>query len=106
MLLLCSIIPISVRINLDLAKLWYQYGINNDDEIKGCIARNSNIPEELGRIQFLISDKTGTLTQNDMICRKIFLEYQNMSYKDDKVEMLDMLEQSCKQFPDGAGSNY
>ena len=62
MLLLSSIIPISVKINLDLAKLWYSYGINQDQEIKGTIARNSNIPEELGRIQFLISDKTGTLT--------------------------------------------
>ena len=31
MLLLCSIIPISVRINLDLAKLWYSHGINNDE---------------------------------------------------------------------------
>ena len=75
MLLLSSIIPISVKINLDLAKLWYSYGINQVQEIKGTIARNSNIPEELGRIQFLITDKTGTLTQNDMICRKIFLEY-------------------------------
>lgn len=92
MLLLSSIIPISVRINLDLARLWYQHGINHDDEIRGCIARNSNIPEELGRIQFLITDKTGTLTQNDMICRKIFLEYSHMSYKDNKVEILDMLE--------------
>ena len=62
MLLLCSIIPISVRINLDLAKLWYAHGINTDESIKGTITRNSNIPEELGRIQFLISDKTGTLT--------------------------------------------
>lgn len=62
MLLLSSIIPISLRVNLDLAKLWYSYCISSDDGIKGAIARNSNIPEELGRIQFLISDKTGTLT--------------------------------------------
>ena len=75
MLLLSSIIPITARINLDLAKLWYSHGINTDNDIQGTVARNSNIPEELGRIQFLISDKTGTLTQNDMICRKIFLEY-------------------------------
>lgn len=27
MLLLCSIIPISMRINLDFAKIWYSYGI-------------------------------------------------------------------------------
>jgi len=49
-LLLSSIIPISLRVNLDLAKLWYSYCISNDEGIKGAIARNSNIPEELGRI--------------------------------------------------------
>mmetsp|Transcript_9355 Transcript_9355/g.7134 ORF Transcript_9355/g.7134 Transcript_9355/m.7134 type:complete len:115 (+) Transcript_9355:203-547(+) len=61
-LLLSSIIPISLRVNLDLAKMWYSYCINRDDSIPGSIARNSTIPEELGRIQFLITDKTGTLT--------------------------------------------
>lgn len=49
-LLLSSIIPISLRVNLDLAKLWYSYCINSDEGIRGAIARNSNIPEELGRI--------------------------------------------------------
>ncbi len=49
-LLLSSIIPISLRVNLDLAKLYYSHGINTDEGIKGSIARNSNIPEELGRI--------------------------------------------------------
>lgn len=37
--------------------------------------RNSTIPEELGRIQFLLTDKTGTLTKNDMIFKKLALEY-------------------------------
>lgn len=76
MLLLSSIIPISLRVNLDLAKLWYCHCINSDnDGMTGAIARNSSIPEELGRIQFLISDKTGTLTQNDMVCKKICTEF-------------------------------
>jgi len=61
-LLLSSIIPISLRVNLDLAKLYYSFSINNDDEIRGSMARNSNIPEDLGRLSYLITDKTGTLT--------------------------------------------
>jgi phospholipid-translocating ATPase len=74
-LLLASIIPISLRVNLDLAKIYYSYKINNDNLIEGTIARNSTIPEELGRIQFLLSDKTGTLTQNDMIFKKVSMEF-------------------------------
>jgi phospholipid-translocating ATPase len=74
-LLLCSIIPISMRINLDLAKIYYSYLIQNDSIIPNCVVRNSTIPEELGRIQFLLTDKTGTLTQNDMVFKKIAMEF-------------------------------
>jgi len=49
-LLLCSIIPISMRINLDFAKVYYSVKINTDRSIDGTLARNSTIPEELGRI--------------------------------------------------------
>jgi len=51
-LLLASIIPISLRVNLDMAKIYYSYCISNDDDERmvGTIARNSTIPEELGRI--------------------------------------------------------
>ena len=49
-LLLSSIIPISLRVNLDMAKIWYCWLIGEDKAIPGTIARNSTIPEELGRI--------------------------------------------------------
>jgi phospholipid-translocating ATPase len=45
LILLSSIIPISMRVNLDFAKLFYAFGINNDKSIEGSIARNSTIPE-------------------------------------------------------------
>lgn len=74
-LLLCSIIPISLRVNLDMAKVYYAICIYKDTEIEGTIPRNSTIPEELGRIQYLLTDKTGTLTQNDMVFKKVAMEY-------------------------------
>ncbi len=45
LILLSSIIPISMRVNLDFAKLFYSSSINNDKFIEGSIARNSTIPE-------------------------------------------------------------
>lgn len=62
LLLLSSIIPVSLWVNLDLAKIWYSICIDKDKEIHETITWNSNIPEELGRIEVLFSDKTGTLT--------------------------------------------
>ncbi len=44
-LLLSSIIPISLRVNLDISKTVFSHRINTDPEIEGTIARNSQIPE-------------------------------------------------------------
>jgi len=61
-LLLGYIIPISLVVNMEFAKMFYCVKINTDLEIPGTNVNNKTIPEELGRIQFLLSDKTGTLT--------------------------------------------
>ena len=64
LILFSTIIPINLRVNLDLGKTVYSWFIEKDEGIKGAIVRTSTIPEELGRIEYLLSDKTGTLTQN------------------------------------------
>ncbi|KAK0085310.1 hypothetical protein PV326_005945 [Microctonus aethiopoides] len=72
-LLFSYIIPISLRINLDMGKTFYAWCIQRDTEISGTVVRTTTIPEELGRISYLLSDKTGTLTQNKMVFKKLHL---------------------------------
>lgn len=56
----------SLRVNLDMGKSVYSMQIMRDQNIPDTVVRTSTIPEELGRIGYLLSDKTGTLTQNGM----------------------------------------
>jgi phospholipid-translocating ATPase len=100
-LLLSSIIPISLRVNLDLAKLYYSYCINNDEEILDTIARNSNIPEDLGRLSYLITDKTGTLTQNEMLLKKICTEFAIFDADDPNRDLESILNENCQKYPMG-----
>ena len=86
MILFSAIIPISMRVNLDMAKLFYSYVINKDKKMPGAIVRNSNIPEELGRVNYLFTDKTGTLTQNEMKFKK--LHCGASFYRDDDLPAL------------------
>jgi phospholipid-translocating ATPase len=96
-LLLSSIIPISLRVNLDIAKIFYCYLIYNDKEIKGTIPRNSTIPEDLGRIQYILTDKTGTLTQNDMTFKKVRMEIGQFD-TDNLADLKNMIDDNCNKY--------
>jgi len=69
-------IPISLYVIIEMLKLGMAYLINQDvamywpEDGNFATCRNSDLIEELGQIEFVFSDKTGTLTQNKMEFKK------------------------------------
>lgn len=72
-LLFSYIIPISLRVNLEIGRVVFSYMIQRDIEVPGIVVRTTTIPEDLGRLSYLLTDKTGTLTRNEMVFKRIHL---------------------------------
>lgn len=78
--LLCSImIPISIKVSLDFVKSLYAKFIEWDEEMidpetgTAAYAANTAISEDLGQVEYILTDKTGTLTENKMIFKRCFI---------------------------------
>ena len=69
-------IPISLYVALEVLKLILAYLISQDgsmyyeEDDRRASCRTSDLVEELGQVEFIFSDKTGTLTRNEMELRK------------------------------------
>ena len=72
-----SFIPLDIAVGLELVKLLYVYFIENDTQMLiidvqqkrpvGVVVKNFSLHEDLAQIDFIFCDKTGTLTQNELI---------------------------------------
>eukprot|EP00002_Diphylleia_rotans_P002255 TRINITY_DN1142_c0_g1_i3.p1 TRINITY_DN1142_c0_g1~~TRINITY_DN1142_c0_g1_i3.p1 ORF type:complete len:1128 (-),score=228.66 TRINITY_DN1142_c0_g1_i3:381-3764(-) len=71
-----TLIPISLYVSIEIVKVVQAFIINSDLEMyypdtdTPAQARTSNLSDELGEIQYIFSDKTGTLTRNIMEFKK------------------------------------
>jgi P-type E1-E2 ATPase len=76
------IIPISLFVTIELARLGQATYMSLDPKMEYNLqdlkipmrASNSNLNEDLGRVDFIFSDKTGTFTQNSMVMANWFVE--------------------------------
>jgi phospholipid-transporting ATPase len=76
-LLFNTLLPISLMVTIDIVKIAQSFWIGWDRELssqskdKHCRVMSRSINEELGQVQYVFTDKTGTLTANQMVLKTI-----------------------------------
>lgn len=78
-IILNAIIPLAMKVSLEYGKFTMAGTISYDPEIPGVRVQNSNLVEELGLINHIFSDKTGTLTKNDMWLHEVVGSNKNVT---------------------------
>ncbi|KAJ7408832.1 putative phospholipid-transporting ATPase VA [Willisornis vidua] len=92
------LIPISLYVSIEIVKICQVYFIHQDKDLydeetdSQLQCRALNITEDLGQVQFIFSDKTGTLTENKMVFRRCTVSGTEYSH-DDNAKRLAMYQE-------------
>ncbi|KAM9849719.1 phospholipid-transporting ATPase VB [Aulostomus maculatus] len=92
-ILLQVLIPISLYVSIELVKIGQIFFITNDIDLydeetdSRVQCKALNITEDLGQIEFIFSDKTGTLTENKMVFRRCSIMGTEYSHKENAIRL-------------------
>uniref|UniRef100_A0A3B1IWG7 Phospholipid-transporting ATPase n=1 Tax=Astyanax mexicanus TaxID=7994 RepID=A0A3B1IWG7_ASTMX len=95
------LIPVSLYVSIEIVKLGQIYFIQNDLDLynpkldSGVQCRALNITEDLGQIQYLFSDKTGTLTENRMLFRRCTVSGTEYPHHEN-ARAMEQFEEQCR----------
>ncbi|CAJ1992611.1 phospholipid-transporting ATPase-like protein [Leishmania donovani] len=75
LMMLSPMVPLSFKVMVEISKAYVSYAIRWDEdmrtEVESVSVNNSALAEELGQVEYVLSDKTGTLTANTMTFRAL-----------------------------------
>ncbi|XP_018645576.1 phospholipid-transporting atpase [Schistosoma mansoni] len=107
-----TIIPLPLYVTIEFVKMHQVWHMNNDLQLydnhldRRIEIHAFNIPEDLGQIEYVFTDKTGTLTENKMEFKRASINGIDYNADDDDIEIQSIRTDEINQPDDNTNPSF